>query len=53
MDRVGHASTRAALIYQHRTTHRDEIIADEIRKRAQAGLKRSGTHRAQGKKKFS
>jgi hypothetical protein len=43
MDRMGHASTRAALIYQHRTTHRDKLIADEISKRAQAELKRSGT----------
>jgi Phage integrase family len=34
MDRMGHASTRAALIYQHRTTHRDKLIADEISQRA-------------------
>jgi hypothetical protein len=54
MDRMGHASTRAALIYQHRTTQRDKIIADEISKRAQAELnKRSGTKRARGKKKRS
>ncbi len=33
MDRMGHASTRVALIYQHRTTHRDRLIADEISKR--------------------
>ena len=50
MDRMGHASTRAALIYQHRTTRRDKIIADEISKRAEAELKRSGTKRARGKK---
>ena len=53
MDRMGHASTRAALIYQHRTTHRDKLIADEISKRAEAELKRSGTQRARGKKKRS
>jgi integrase len=53
MDRMGHASTRAALIYQHRTTHRDKLIADEISKRAAAELKRSGTRRARGKKKRS
>ena len=53
MDRMGHASIRAALIYQHRTTHRDKIIADEISKRAQAALKPSGTQRAHGKKKRS
>ena len=51
MDRMGHASTRAALIYQHRTTQRDKIIADEISKRAETALKRSGTKRARGKKK--
>jgi hypothetical protein len=53
MDRMGHASTRAALIYQHRTAHRDKLIADEISKRAEAELKRSGTQRARGKKKRS
>jgi len=53
MDRMGHASTRAALIYQHRTTQRDKIIADEISKRAKAELKRSGTKRARSKKRHS
>jgi hypothetical protein len=36
MDRMGHSSTRAALIYQHRTTVRDQMIADSISERAQA-----------------
>jgi hypothetical protein len=53
MDRMGHATTRAAVIYQHRSKQRDKIIADEISKRAQAELKRSGTQRARGKKKRS
>jgi len=53
MDRMGHASTRAALIYQHRTARRDKIIADEISKRAEAELRRSGTRRARAKKKPS
>ena len=53
MDRMGHASTRAALIYQHRTTQRDKIIADEISRRAKAELKRSGTQRARGKNEHS
>jgi integrase len=53
MDRMGHASTRAALIYQHRTARRDKIIADEISRRAEAELRRSGTRRARGKKKAS
>jgi integrase len=46
MDRMGHASTRAALIYQHRSTQRDKLIADEISKRVQAEFKPSGTQRA-------
>jgi integrase len=53
MDRMGHATTRAALIYQHRSTQRDKIIADEISKRAQAELTRSGTQRARSKKERS
>ena len=40
MDRIGHASTRAALIYQHRTTHRDMPIADEISKAAPSAAPR-------------
>ena len=46
MDRMGRASTRAALIDQHRTTQRDKIIADEISKRVQAEIKQSCTQRA-------
>lgn len=53
MERMGHSSPRAALIYQHRTMRRDKIIADGMGKRAQAELKRSGTQRARGKKKTS
>ena len=40
-------------IPRHRTTQRDKLIADEISKRAEAELKRSGTQRARGKKKLS
>ena len=53
MDPMGHASTRAALIYQHRTTHRDRMIADAISERVKAELKPSGTQRARSKKKRS
>jgi hypothetical protein len=53
MDRTGHASTRAALVYQHRTTHRDQIIADEISRRVPSELKPSGTQRAGRKSKRS
>ena len=46
MERMGHSSPRAALIYQHRTMQRDKAIADAMGKRALAELKRSGTQRA-------
>ena len=36
MDRMGHSSTRAAYIYQHRTALRDKMIADEISRRVEA-----------------
>jgi hypothetical protein len=51
MERMGHSSSRAALIYQHRTMQHDEAIADAMGKRAEAELKRSVTQRARGKKK--
>jgi hypothetical protein len=50
---MGHSSTPAAVIYQHRTMDRDRIIADAIGKRAVAELKRSGTQRARSQKKRS
>jgi hypothetical protein len=46
MDRMGHSTTRAALIYQHRTSLRDRMIADEISRRAEAERTRSGAQRA-------
>jgi hypothetical protein len=46
MDRMGHSTTRAALIYQHRTSLRDRMIADEISRRAEAARTRSGAQRA-------
>jgi integrase len=33
MDRMGHSSTKAAYIYQHRTSLRDKMLADEISRR--------------------
>jgi hypothetical protein len=51
MERMGHSSPRAALIYQHRTMHRDRMIADAMGERALAELKRSGAQRARGTKK--
>ena len=46
MDRVGPSSTHAALIYQHRTSLRVKMIADEISRRAEAERSQSGTQRA-------
>jgi integrase len=46
MDRMGHSTTRAALIYQHRTSLRDKMIADEISRRAEAERPQSGKQRA-------
>ena len=41
MTRMGHSSTRAALIYQDSTTERQREIADQVSKRAKAALKKS------------
>ena len=65
MERMGHSSTRAALIYQHATQERDDAIAAGMgkllrraRRQAQsdggAGMvQRSGTQRARGRKHAS
>jgi integrase len=53
MDRMGHSTIRAALTYQHRTSLRDKLIADEISRRAEAGRQRSGTQRARDDKQES
>ncbi len=52
MDRMGHGTTRAALIYQHGSAERDRLIADAVSKltaaqRAQSKSS-SGTQRQQG-----
>ncbi len=44
MERMGHSTTRAALIYQHRSTERDRLIADAMSKLAETELR-------QGKKR--
>jgi integrase len=54
MERMGHSSTRAALIYQHATRERDEVIAAAMGQvlastRREAVKRRSGTQRARGK----
>jgi integrase len=48
MDRMGHSSTRAALIYQHSSDERQRMLADAVGKAARAALREaetaSGTH---------
>ncbi len=51
MARMGHASTRAALIYQHASQDRDQAIADALGAAYKAASKKgtrkpSGTQRA-------
>lgn len=57
MGRMGHSTTRAELIYQHRTAERDRLIAEAVSKLAQDALSRltgpSGTQRARGQDQAS
>jgi hypothetical protein len=57
MERMGYSTTRAALIYQHRTCERDKLIADAMGKLAKAELcqrgRLSGTLRARKDKRAS
>jgi integrase len=56
MERMGHSSTRAALIYLHATRERDEAIAagmGQVLKDARKASNRSGTQRARGRKNAS
>ena len=57
MERMGHSTTRAALIYQHRTSERDKLIADAMGKLAKAELRQRGrpssTQRARKGKRAS
>lgn len=53
MDRMGHSTTRAAYIYQHRTSLRDKMIADQISARVGAERLRSGTQRARDNEESS
>jgi hypothetical protein len=56
MGRMGHSTTRAALIYQHRTTKRDRLIAAAMSALVEAELtqpeKPSGTQRARAQGSF-
>jgi integrase len=51
MERMGHDSARAALIYLHSSAERQRVLADEMGKNARAALgkpERSGTRMARG-----
>jgi integrase len=52
MDRMGHSSIRAALIYRHSSYERQRKLADAIGEAARAALSKtavvSGTHVARG-----
>jgi hypothetical protein len=45
MERMGHSSTRAALIYLHASTERQEALADAVSDRARAELRPNGRKR--------
>lgn len=57
MGRMGHSTTRAALIYQHRTAERDRLIATVMSELIEAELGTtggpSGTYRARGRQDAS
>ena len=59
MERMGHSSTRAALVYLHATRERDEAIAAGMGKLLSDARKtgkrpnRSGTQRARGREHVS
>jgi integrase len=56
MERMGHDSTRAALIYLHSSADRQRAIADQVGRNAKKALgkpKRSGTQRARDRGKAS
>ena len=48
MDRMGHGSTRAALIYLHATSQRQRTIADAVGAMARAALQASQDGSASG-----
>jgi integrase len=43
MDRMGHSTTRAAMVYLHGSDERQQVIADALSKRAARELGRSKT----------
>ena len=58
MDRMGHSTTRAAMVYLHGSDQRQQVIADALSKRAAKDLERpktrsSGTQRARRRRSAS
>jgi hypothetical protein len=43
MDRMGHSTTRAAMVYLHGSDQRQQVIADALSKRAAKDLERPKT----------
>jgi hypothetical protein len=41
MERMGHSSTKAALVYLHSTSERQQAIADAVSKQAKAALRKA------------
>jgi hypothetical protein len=46
MERMGHRSTRAALVYLHSTSQRQHAIADAVSKHAKAALRKAKADKA-------
>jgi len=58
MDRMGHSTTRAAMVYLHGSDERQQAIADALSKQAADELgrskkRRSGTQRARRRRRAS
>jgi hypothetical protein len=51
MARMGHASTRAAMIYLHAGQERDEVIADSLSEKIRKGRNRARRGRKKPKKR--
>jgi integrase len=49
MERMGHSSTKAALVYLHSTSERQRAIADAVGKAAKAALRKSKTPKGDDK----
>ena len=48
MERMGHSSTKAALVYLHSTSERQHAIADAVSKQAKAAPRKAKADKANG-----